>query len=229
MTITTAQPTKLQIGISMNNKVVKIGLITLATVGIMTVSVIFFTKKLGKKLPPTVKSADLTPEAKTILSEAYKYVGIDEVGDNAGFSDKDFESQMKQIGWVSKEPYCAAFVRLVLLNVSSGRAKQFFTATFTKHSATTYNLVKSAVAKKSEYVEIISKPESGCIIIYDGHTEICESNIDGKQVNVISANTYFTDKSGQGIARKVRTPESGIKNGDKVEKFLGYVRIKKLS
>lgn len=211
------------------NKAVKIGLITLATISVMTVGVIVFKKKLGKKaLPPTVQDVELTPEAKAILTEANKYVGIKEVGDNAGFSDADFEKKMKNIGWVKGTAYCAAFVRFVLLNIAKGNAQKFFKTNATQHSATTFSLFKKAAEKKSEYVEIISKPEPGCIILYNGHTEICESDIDGSTVNVISANSKFSDGS-QGVVRRTRTPKEGIKNGNKTEEFLGFVRIKKLS
>ena len=229
MTITTAQPTNLHIGKFMN-KAVKIGIITLATKGVMTVGVIVFKKKLSKKaLPPTVQDADLTPEAKAILTEANKYVGIKEVGDNASFSDKDFEAKMIAIGWKPnvKMAYCAAFVRMVLLQVATGNALKFFKSNMTLGSALSFNNFKSAADKKSEYVEIIKKPESGCIILYDGHSEICESDIDGKNVNVISANSKFSDGT-QGVVRRTREPEKGIQ-GTKFEKFLGYVRIKKLS
>ena len=89
------------------NKAVKIGLITLATISVMTVGVVIFKKKLSKKaLPPTVQNVELTPEAKAILTEANNYVGIKEVGDNAGFSDADFEKKMKNIGWVKGRAYC---------------------------------------------------------------------------------------------------------------------------
>ncbi|MBP5369766.1 MAG: CHAP domain-containing protein [Bacteroidales bacterium] len=211
------------------NKAVKIGLITLATISVMTVGVVIFKKKLSKKaLPPTVQNVELTPEAKAILTEANKYVGIKEVGDNAGFSDADFEKKMKNIGWVKGRAYCAAFVRFVLLNIAKGNALQFFKTNATQHSATTFSLFKNAASKKSEYVEIISKPEPGCIILYNGHTEICESDIDGSTVNVISANSKFSDGS-EGVVRRTRTPKEGIKNGNKIEEFLGFVRIKKLS
>lgn len=213
------------------NKAAKIGLITLATIGVMTVGVIIFKKKLGKKaLPPTVQNVELTPEAKAILTEANKYVGIKEVGDNASFSDKDFEKKMISIGWKPnvKMAYCAAFVRMVLLNISTGNANKFFKSNMTLGSKDSFNNFKNAASKKSEYVEIISKPEPGCIILYNGHTEICESDIDGSTVNVISANSKFSDGS-QGVVRRTRTPKEGIKNGNKIEEFLGFVRIKKLS
>ena len=227
MTITTAQPTNLQNGKFMN-KAAKIGIIALATIAVMTVGVIVFKKKLGKTQValPSGKTINVSPEAAAIIAEAQKWVGVKEVGNNAGWENKDFEKLMIAAGWAknAKDPnnraYCASFVKMVLLQVSSGKAKEFFKKKLSALAKNTW-----VVLQNTEYSEKIDKPEAGAILCYEHHNEICEST-DGKNNTVISANSPLgNDRNVQGVTR--RTRGAGLGLGD--DPFLGYIRIKKLS
>ena len=222
MMITTVQPTKLQIGKFMN-KAIKIGIIALATIGVMTVGVIVFKKKLGKTQValPSGKTINVSPEAAAIIAEAQKWVGVKEVGNNAGWENQEFEKLMKERGgWWKGAAYCACFVKMVLVSVSSGNAQAFFKS---KLNATAKNTW--VVLQNTEYSEKIDKPEAGAILCYEHHNEICEST-DGKKNTVISANSPLgNDRNVQGVTRRTRGAGLGLDD----DPFLGYIRIKKLS
>ena len=211
----------------------KIALITIITAGVVTASVIAF-KRLRQKsdkvkvaLPSgeTVQIA-VSPEAQKIITEAQKWVGTKEVGNNAGWENKDFEKLMISAGWAKNNPkpenraYCATFVKMVLLQVSEGNAKEFFKKKLSALAKNTWNVLQN-----TEYSEKIDKPEAGAILCYEHHNEICEST-DGKNNTVISANSPLgNDKNVQGVTRRTRPAGEGL--GD--DPFIGYIRIKKLS
>lgn len=205
----------------------RLALITIITAGVITASVIAF-KRLRKKdkvqvALPSGETVQITvsPEAQKIITEAQKWVGVKEIQDNAGWENKDFEKLMKERGgWWKGAAYCACFVKMVLVSVSSGNAQAFFKSKLNATAKNTWN-----VLQKTEYSEKIDKPEAGAILCYEHHNEICEST-DGKNNTVISANSPLgNDKNVQGVTRRTRGEGLGL--GD--DPFLGYIRITKLS
>ena len=205
----------------------RLALITIITAGVITASVIAF-KRLRKKdkvqvALPSGETVQITvsPEAQKIITEAQKWVGVKEIQDNAGWENKDFEKLMKERGgWWKGAAYCACFVKMVLVSVSSGNAQAFFKYKLNATAKNTWNVLQN-----TEYSEKIDKPEAGAILCYEHHNEICEST-DGKNNTVISANSPLgKDPKVQGVTRRTRGAGLGLDD----DPFLGYIRIKKLS
>ncbi|MBY0245838.1 MAG: CHAP domain-containing protein [Sphingobacteriaceae bacterium] len=63
-------------------------------------------------------------EAKNIIAVAKRYVGQKEKKGNSGFVSAGFEAAMKLAGWFLGAPWCAFFVRMVLLEVYASDAKK---------------------------------------------------------------------------------------------------------
>lgn len=213
-------------------KGVKIALISTAFVAALTTGIILWKRKKKTVVKAVTdgkgNTVQLNEIQSAILTEATKWVGVREIVENKGFENKEFQNKITaNAGWVKNEAYCAAFVKMVLVEVSSGNAKKFFKQNASKGSLLTWQ----NLSKKNEYTEVIKVPEAGCLVCYNGHTEICKST-DGKVNTVISANSPFTaqDGGGQGVVERTRPAGAPIQ-GDKgkVEPFLGYIRIKKLS
>ncbi|MBQ3691086.1 MAG: hypothetical protein II937_14655 [Bacteroidales bacterium] len=218
------------------NKKLKIALIVLGVSAAVTTGVIFFKKKTKKVTQATavsdgkVVTIELNPIQSAIITEAEKWVGQEEIENNQGFKDKNFEKKLAAIGWYKPLPYCAAFVKVVLLAVSKGAAKTFFQKNTGLGAENNFR----NLATKNDYSEQIKTPEPGCIVCYTHHNEICV-DFDGKEMTVISANGSLNDgrkyASGnpvEGVAKKKRKPNSDIDIKTN-NTFLGYIRIKKLS
>ncbi|MBQ9212574.1 MAG: hypothetical protein IJ150_01355 [Bacteroidales bacterium] len=215
----------------MTNKV-KALLIVFGISAVVTTGVILFKKK--KKIKEVTDGSgntiQLNDVQSAIITEANRWVGQEEIEGNNGFVDKAFEKKMRAIGWKEPNPYCAAFVKLVMTEISSGAAKTFFTKNLTLGAE--QNFIN--LSKKNDYAEKIQTPEAGCIVCYKHHNEICES-FDGNMMTVISANgplgngkTYPSGRSVEGVAKKARKPNTDI-DVKTNNTFLGYIRIKKIS
>lgn len=213
----------------MNNKL-KIALIVLGISAAVTTGVIFY-KKMNKKTVKAVKAADgneiiLNEIQKRILTEAAQWVGVKEIQKNKSFDNKEFLAKMKAVGWKenTKNPdnaaYCATFVRMVLIECSTGKAKEFFKKNTSAAALTTWN----NLSKPNEYTEKITTPEPACLVCYKHHTEFLYQT-DGVNHTVITANSFFEDNVTQGVVKKLRKAGVAIEVGND---FLGYIRIKKL-
>ena len=160
-----------------------------------------------------------------LVAAAKKYVGIKETGSNAGWDNAAFQAKMKAVGWWSGAAWCAFFVKMVVMEIAKGKAKEFFSKKISCNTQITWDNLQTP----SEYHEVLKKPCVGCIVIYqgktnksEGHIEIIETvNKDGSY-KVISGNDYIASGV-QGVARKDR-PKTGISKYN----ILGYIKIKKL-
>ena len=162
-----------------------------------------------------------------IIRTAKKYVGIRELGNNNGWNDPDFQQKMASVGWKNGEQWCAYFVKMILLEISKGKAKEYFKKTASANTQITWNNFQTP----SKYHEVSQKPSRGSLIIYQGISDPSHGHIEiyvapGKNgaYKVISGNTYFTE-GGQGVVMKERAANDMQRQGLKT---LGYIKIKKL-
>ena len=162
-----------------------------------------------------------------IIRTAKKYVGIRELGNNNGWDNTDFQQKMVAVGWKNGEQWCAYFVKMILLEISKGKAAEFFKKAASANTQITWNNFQTP----SKYHEVSQKPSKGALIIYQGTSDPSHGHIEiyagpGKNgaYKVISGNTYFTE-GGQGVVMKERAANDMQKQGLKI---LGYIKIKKL-
>ena len=162
-----------------------------------------------------------------IIRTAKKYVGIRELGNNNGWDNTDFQQKMVAVGWKNGEQWCAYFVKMILLEISKGKAAEFFKKAASANTQITWNNFQTP----SKYHEVSQKPSKGALIIYQGISDPSHGHIEiyagpGKNgaYKVISGNTYFTE-GGQGVVMKERAANDMQKQGLKI---LGYIKIKKL-
>lgn len=194
--------------------ITKLLLILGGTAVISVAAVCLFRKKNGRSFAALAKGAG------PIVAEASKWVGQKEISPNQGWKDKDFEKKMVAAGWVKGSPYCASFVRMVMMEVAKGDSLDFVKKNMNASAQSTYN----NLAKSNNFCEKISEPEPDCIVCYQHHTEICEGVNDDGTINVISANSLFSDGS-EGVVAKKRAAGKAIDD----DPFLGYIRFTKLS
>lgn len=168
----------------------------------------------------TVTLIVMSKASKRIIREAKKYVGIVELYNDRGWPDNpQFQKLMEKAGWVYGAMYCATFCRMVITKIAKGGALDYFKKNLSINSVLTYTNL--ANAGNNQYTEVIPRPEPGCLVCYEAHTELCES-VNGDKMMVITANSGLGNGK-YGVARKERTISKPF------ERVLGYVRIKKLN
>lgn len=133
-----------------------------------------------------------------------KYIGTKEIGNNAGFSNKEFEKGLKSVGWRKGQPYCAYAVSFILNivkatypQIRSGLARAFITK-------------KSILAK--DVAKGYKQVPAGWLVIwrngntYKGHIGIVKS-WKGNEGTTIEANTSElagSQRDGDGVWKKQR-------------------------
>ncbi|MCR4559718.1 MAG: hypothetical protein K5685_06530 [Bacteroidales bacterium] len=163
--------------------------------------------------------------SRKLIAKAKEYVGIKEKGSNGGWENSTFEKKMKSVGWYSGAEWCNFFVKMVVLELAKGKAKDFFEKALTGSTQQTWKNLQTP----SKYHEVLQQPCKGALMIYQnlsdtshGHIEIFVSGNPDKEFYVISGNSAFENGQGQGVAYKKR---NGCMKGFKI---LGYIKIKKL-
>lgn len=159
-----------------------------------------------------------------LIAAAKKYVGIREKSNNSGWDNTTFENKMKSAGWYSGAEWCNFFVKMLLLENSKGKAKEFFEKNISGSTQQTWKNLQTP----SKYHEVLKSPCKGALILYQrlsdpshGHIEIFVSQGKNGGYYVVSGNSDIGNGS-QGVAYKER--ENGLKD----YKILGYIKIRRL-
>lgn len=173
---------------------------------------------------------------KKIIEIAKSYVGVREIGQNQGFTNKQLEKELLAIGWIKGQAYCAKFGQLVW---SKAYANFDSTIIYDLNKLFTANAVKTYENfKKSPLFKTASsgKPEPGDLIIWAsvkndelkkvdiwtlGHLGI---SIEGKQLKIdtVEGNTNEQGlRTGNGIWEKERDYSFYNNNG---LRLIGFVK-----
>ncbi len=137
-----------------------------------------------------------------LVNIARQYVGIHEVGPNAGPEVEKF--QLAVDGKAQGESWCMAFVQFCIMELERrvARRSNIF---HSEHCLTVWN--KSPLELRR------TKPEPGYIVIWrhgnttSGHTGIVTNVIDNIRFETIEGNTSdsnLVDRNGDGVYEKVR-------------------------
>lgn len=159
---------------------------------------------------------------------AIDFIGVREIGDNQGWSNKVFEQMMKTVGWKSGEAWCMYLVKAVYMSAFPKRAGKINKVL----SGSTQGSWKAA--KESDVFKVITtgQPNPGDIVIWQdvrnpslGHAGIADRRKSGVDWYIIEGNTSLSGvREGQGVMNQVRIMEPGVVQGNL--KLLGYLRIK---
>lgn len=165
-----------------------------------------------------------------VLRCARKWLNVKEKGNNGGWENSTFQQKMLAVGWKPSQEWCAFFVKMVILECCKKGSEAYNWWNSHLSGGTQWNWASLNKEKKSKYHEVVSKPEPGTFVIYQnlsdpshGHTEFVEKVFSDGSYQVISGNSPFDDKSGQGVARKKRS-----KTGYSTARILGFIKILKL-
>lgn len=165
-------------------------------------------------------------KAQLILTICSRLVGITEKPGNSGFSNADFERDMKIIGWYLGAPWCAFVVRFIMKEAYYMNAEiiKIVNKCFTGGAVDTYNRVVNDGTFKTG-----NTPKVGAIVIWkhgigpSGHAGVVESfDLKTNTMTCCEGNTNAAgSREGNAYARKLRTINRGFQpNGLNI---VGYI------
>ena len=162
-----------------------------------------------------------------IVSFSESLVGLTEIGDNAGFTNEEFQNLMAQVGWQPGDAWCVFFVKCVWYNMAPDFLKQKIMDEITGSTITTWENLQNDPSFKFPEV-----PEPGDIAIWRGYSG-GQPNSDGHagivkylgfgNFTTIEGNTTL-DGTGDGyiVAQKTRNFDYEINDG---LRLMGFIRI----
>lgn len=142
----------------------------------------------------------------TIASIAASYVGEREVPGNMGFTNKQFEKKMIDVGFIKSYSWCALFAELVWSEAYKGTQwLAVIKALFSASATTTYK--NFDIDKRFEVSQV---PQIGAVVIWrhgsgwQGHAGIVTA-INGNTIATVEGNTNAAGgREGIEVAEKVR-------------------------
>ena len=159
-----------------------------------------------------------------------KWVGIKEVGNNAGFSSSVFEQMMKNVGWKSSDQWCMYFAKAI--HYESYKDKPNVQEKIKKilTGSTQESFVNAKNDKTGTYTTSTT-PKVGDLLIWQrsdnkarGHVGVVTAIKDG-MVETIEGNTDDKDLSnGQYVAKKIQKSAVGSKMPKSSLVVRGYIR-----
>ena len=174
---------------------------------------------------------------KKVARLALLFQGIEEVGNNAGFSNETFEKMMRDIGWKNGEAWCSYFAKVAYLYALPKLADDI-NKWFGGSSQATFDNVKNG---KSEEFEVITsgRPKKGDIVIWQrinspsqGHVGIVTKTYlnSPTKFDSIEGNTNYDPAfSGEGELVGIVPHDTEIGSADSQYpslKLRGFIRLK---
>jgi hypothetical protein len=155
-----------------------------------------------------------------ILRNASRFIGLQEIPQNKGFYNSDFEQKMISAGFKTGYEWCMLFVKMVLRETLTGDQLTELNKLFTPSTQQTFENIESG---NSKYFKIVDNPRPGDIVIwqskavpYKGHAAIYKKMIDSKgNFETIEGNAN----------NEVSELKRGL-NGTSVMKIRGFIRVK---
>lgn len=162
-------------------------------------------------------------EKKTIAQVAISYIGQTEKQYNSGFSDPDFEKEMKAVGWQIKQAWCAYFCELCAIKAHPEKRDELIKL-FSGHVLTCFRNFQSAG-------KIVDKPQVNDLAVWQlgrsaqGHMGVVIAVNDNEILfSTVEGNT--NDKGGREgyiVAKKNRN--ANLKFNPNILNLLGFIRI----
>lgn len=166
---------------------------------------------------------------KLIAENAIKWIGTQEIGNNNGFANAEFQKMMKQIGWVNGDQWCMWFAKAVHINtfpneknvinaILGGNSQSSFNNA-EKDSTGTYSVIKSGTPIVGDIA--IWRKDAG-----SGHAGVVV-DVDEKNGNftTVEGNTDDPIFSNEVVAKKVHALIYGGKYSPGSSKVLrGFIR-----
>jgi hypothetical protein len=162
-----------------------------------------------------------------IIKVAESYLGEQETPGNSGWVDKDFERQMRNVGWQPGHAWCSYFCELVMKKAYAGNPMLLnaFDKLFSPSATATFSNFAG-----SKMFPVLKKPEPGALVVWrygqgwTGHIGIVTSELQGSSFKTIEGNTNKAgEREGMFVMRKTRMHGATVLS--KGLNLLGYIKV----
>jgi len=140
--------------------------------------------------------------------KAKSFEGILEEGNNSGFESEKFETDMMNAGWRRGEPWCMAFVKMVVLK-SYPRKKEVIEKTLSSGTQISFQKMKNDTTGTFEFSAV---PKKNVIVIWQNKTNSAQGHagivtkVNSTTFETIEGNTNIAgEREGQLVGKKTRT------------------------
>jgi hypothetical protein len=166
----------------------------------------------------------------SVIDIAKKYIGIEELPQNSGWSDQAFQKKMEEVGWQKTQAYCSYFCELCYKEANQ---KEWWKLEKLFHGSAVQTLKNF----KAAGYQILDKPFVGGLVIYQtykggkpdwtGHAAICFEVIDDVWYRTYDANTTPDGKTGDQRNGYIITPKKKKLKKDVTDglRFIGCIKI----
>lgn len=164
---------------------------------------------------------------KRVVRFSEQLVGQVEVGNNAGFTNEEFEKLMEEVGWESGDPWCVYFAKLTWYNMAPGWLRDKILKKVSGSSLQTWENLKNDPSFK---VSTIPQPGDMAIwrryengsATWTGHAGIVKSLGFGNFTTIEGNTNEFGGSEGYIVAEKTRAIDFTTKNG---LRLIGFIRF----
>lgn len=113
-------------------------------------------------------------QKKRIVRHAKKFLGIDEIGDNAGWNDPDFEKKLKSVGWTKGAQWCVFFAKAMFADVYPELKTKVFNGKkiidyITGSSQETYANMQKLEKETGGMFKVVGAPRPGDLIVWQNY------------------------------------------------------------
>lgn len=159
-----------------------------------------------------------------IARRAKKYIGEEETFQNKSFLNKNFEDELKKIGWYQGAEWCSFFGKKIYLDTLRGKQKELASKLMSGSSQQTW---QNFINDKSGFFVISNSPKKGALVIWQskkdttrGHVGIVTKYKNG-YFETVEGNTNTNGSQGIVSKKKYNLIEELKQN--KNLKLLGFI------
>jgi hypothetical protein len=190
---------------------------------------------VGRNIKIILLSAGITTAAFLFISwrrkaanVAARFIGINEIGNNQGFSNAVFQQMMKEVGWQSGESWCMYLAKAIYLKAFPKKAAAIG-AILTPSTQQSWKNVKAHPEMFIVLDKPTDKPHVGDLVFWQSTTNAANGHV-GIVDHVPNSQTIEGNTSekgvreGQGVRELTRKLVPGSVEG--TLKLLGFARLK---
>ena len=176
-------------------------------------------------------------QKRRIIRHAKKFLGIDEIGDNMGWTDPEFEKKLKSVGWTKGAQWCVFFTKAMWADVYPELKTKLHNGKkiidyISGNSQTTYaNMQK--LEKETGMVKVTGIPKPGDMVVWQNYDSAGKptakghvgtvTNVKGDKFKTIEGNVSELGNTEETVNKKEHSVgEMSKKTGLRLKGFIRY-------
>ena len=156
-----------------------------------------------------------------LVRYAKRFIGMDEIGDNMGWTDPNFEKKLRAVGWTPGASWCVFFVKAMWADVYPELKTKLYNGKklldyVTGNSQSTYTNMQN-LQKQTGWFKVTGVPKPGDMVVWQDYNSSGGATSSGHVgiVTKVKGDTFNTiEGNAQPLYSLVLTPKGYVKMGD---------------